>query len=168
MTMRFEERLRDRGSWSAEQCSIAKALDLLNTKTAFLVVRECFYGTSRFEDFVERVGVSAPAVSRALKQLETAGVVAKVPYREPGRRAREEYRLTPMGNDLLPTLLALLQWGDRHLQQGNRPLAFVDRGTGRELGVRVTAEPPEAVRPEEIEIRVAPGFVAGGRGSEDG
>src|SRR5690242_17164819 len=100
--MNFEERLSDRDAWAiGDRCSAGRVLDLLSTKTVFLVVRECFYGTTRFDDFVARIGASAPAVSRALKQLKVAGVVEPVPYREPGSRARDEYRLTQAGEDLL-------------------------------------------------------------------
>ncbi|MGK2869162.1 MAG: winged helix-turn-helix transcriptional regulator [Mycobacterium sp.] len=138
--MTFERRLKDRGSWTiGDACSAAKVLDLLSTKTVFLTVRECFYGTTRFEDFVERIGSSAPAVSRALKQLETAGVVRRVPYQEPGRRARDEYHLTPAGEELLPVFLSLMQWGDSHLQDGKPPLSFLDP-EGRRVRVRVTAD----------------------------
>lgn len=155
--MEFEERLRDRGAWTADACSAAKVLDLLSTKTVFLVIRECFYGTSRFEDFVQRIGTSAPAVSRALKQLETAGIVARVPYREPGSRARDEYRLTDAGEDLLPVFLSLIQWGDAHLQGGRGgPLEFVDAGTGRAVRVCVTADEPTPTGSRGIEIRVSP------------
>src|SRR5690349_1263371 len=122
MAMTFERRLRDRSRWTiGDNCSAAKVLDLLSTKTVFLAVRECFYGTTRFDDFVDRIGASAPAVSRALKQLEHAGVLNRVPYREPGQRARDEYRLTEAGEDLLPVFLSLIQWGDAHLQDGSPP-----------------------------------------------
>jgi DNA-binding HxlR family transcriptional regulator len=40
---------------SATGARAGRVLDRLGTKTAFLVVRECFYGTTRFEDFVARV-----------------------------------------------------------------------------------------------------------------
>lgn len=154
--MEFEKKLRDRKKWSiGDGCSMAKALDLLSTKTTFLVLRECFYGTTRFEDFVDRIGTSAPAVSRAMKQLETAGIITRVPYQEPGRRVRDEYRLTPAGKDLLPVFLSLVQWGDKHLQNGQGPLRFVDPETGRTLGVRVTDESSAiATDPDDIEIRV--------------
>ena len=153
--MEFEEKLRDRQRWSAgEACSMAKTLDLLSTKTAFLVIRECFYGTTRFEDFMERVGASAPAVSRAIKQLAAAEIVTRVPYREPGKRARDEYRLTPAGQDLLPVFLSLVQWGDKHLQNGQGPLKFVATRTGRNVRVRVTDD-PDGTAPgcDDIEIR---------------
>ena len=153
--MEFERRLRDRHKWSiADTCSASRVLDLLSTKTAFLVVRECFYGTTRFEDFMERIGTSAPAVSRALKQLESAQIVTRVPYQEPGKRVHDEYRLTEAGENLLPVFLSLMQWGDKYLQNGQAPLSFVDADNGRMLGVRVTADIDEpATRSDDIEIR---------------
>ena len=154
MAMTFEPRLQDRASWTiGDRCSAAKVLNLLSTKTAFLTVRECFYGTTRFEDFVERIGTSAPAVSRALKQLESAGVVERVPYREPGRRVRDEYRLTQAGEDLLPVFLSLIQWGDAHLLDGRPPLSFLD-SQGRRVLVRVSADTDgPAVHSGDLQIR---------------
>jgi DNA-binding HxlR family transcriptional regulator len=157
VSMEFEDRLRDRDRWTAAgACSVAKVLDLLNTKTAFLVIRECFYGTTRFEDFVDRVGTSAPAISRALKQLEVAGILTRVPYREPGARARDEYRLTAAGEDLLPVFLALMQWGDAYLQDGgDGPLKFVDADSGRQVRVCVTADGDEVpTRSSDIQIQL--------------
>lgn len=157
MAMEFEERLRDRGAWTiGDGCSAERALELLSTKTVFLVVREFFYGTTRFEDFVARVGTSAPAISRALKQLESAGIVTRVRYRDPGSRARDEYRLTEVGDDLLPVFLALIQWGDKHLQDGRPALSFVESGTGYPVRVRVTADLVHDAAPEQIEIRWNP------------
>jgi DNA-binding HxlR family transcriptional regulator len=153
--MMFEPRLSDRDAWSiGDRCSAGRVLELLSTRTVFLVVRECFYGTTRFEDFTTRIRTSAPAVSRALKQLESAGVVERVPYREPGRRERAEYRLTAAGEDLLPIFLSLMQWGDKYLQDGKPPLSFVDRESGAVVGVRVTAEPVPDTKADEIEIRL--------------
>jgi DNA-binding HxlR family transcriptional regulator len=152
--MQFEERLSNRDAWSiGGRCSAARVLDLLNTKTVFLVVRECFYGTTRFEDFVTRIGTSAPAVSRALNQLKAAGVIVPVLYREPGRRAHDEYRLTEAGEDLLPVFLSMMQWGDKYLQEGSPPLSFFEAGTGRAMRVRVTADPAPETVSDDIEIR---------------
>src|SRR6202008_1962230 len=131
----------DRQKWAiGDACSMSRVLDLVSTKTVFLVVRECLYGTTRFEDFMERIGTSAPAVSRALKQLEAAQIVTRVPYQEPGKRVHDESRLTEAGEDLLPVLLSLIQWGDKYLQKGQGPLSFVDADTGRTVSVRVTAD----------------------------
>ena len=153
--MDFEKRLQDRQQWSiGDACSMSKVLELLSTKTAFQVIRELFFGTTRFEDFVERIGTSAPAVSRALKQLESAQVVARARYQEPGRRARDEYRLTEAGEDLLPVFMSLVQWGDTYLQNGPAPLSFVDADSGQTVEVRVFANTDSRMmRSEDIRIR---------------
>jgi DNA-binding HxlR family transcriptional regulator len=125
--MEFEPALSDRSQWSiGDGCSMTRVLNVLSTKTAFQVLRELFFGTVRFDDFVDRIGSSAPAVSRALKQLETAGIVARETYQEPGQRARDQYRLTDAGEDLLPVFLSLVQWGDKHLRDGQPGLVFED------------------------------------------
>ncbi|MET9325762.1 helix-turn-helix domain-containing protein [Tsukamurella sp. NPDC003166] len=151
--MEFEERLRDRSTWAiGDGCSAARTLDLLTTKTVFLVVRELLYGTTRFDDLVTRTETSAPAVSRALKQLASADLIAATEYREPGARARAEYRLTAAGEDLLPVFLALIQFGDAHLQPEGAPLVFVDTATGEPVRTRPAAAGTE-VLPAAIEIR---------------
>ncbi|OBA61289.1 transcriptional regulator [Mycobacterium sp. 1100029.7] len=153
--MEFETRLQDRRQWSInDRCSMSKVLELLSTKTTFQVLRELFFGTTRFEDFVERIGTSAPAASRALKQLESAQIVVRVPYQEPGSRARDEYRLTEAGEDLLPVFMALVQWGDTYLQDGPAPLSFIDADSGETLAVRVTSETgAPKKRSTDIQIR---------------
>jgi DNA-binding HxlR family transcriptional regulator len=139
--MELADRLQDRGQWSiGDVCSMSRVLELLSTKTTFVLLRELFFGTARFDDFVERSGSSAPAVSRALKQLEAAEIVARYPYQEPGQRVRDHYRLTEAGEALLPVFMALVEWGDTYLQNGTPPLAFVDTGSGKKVGVRVTAD----------------------------
>ena len=118
------------------------------------MLRECFYGTTRFEGFVNRVPTSAPALSRALKQLESAQIITRVPYREPGSRPRDEYRLTPAGEDLLPVVMSLAQWGNKYLHNGSPPLSFVDVHTGRPVRVCVTKDSDfSEARSSDIEIR---------------
>jgi DNA-binding HxlR family transcriptional regulator len=157
--MTLEGQLADRDRYrGTEYCSIAKVLDLLSTKTSFLVLRECFYGTSRFEDFVERIGTTAPALSRSLKQLESAGILTKVPYREPGSRVRHAYELTAAGEDLLPVILAITQWGDVHLQHGGGLMNLVEAASGasgRPIRVCVTADGDvAALKSSSIEARL--------------
>jgi DNA-binding HxlR family transcriptional regulator len=155
LPMELDMQLQNRHQWViGDACSMTRVLELLSTKTAFQVIRELFLGTTRFDDFVDRVGTTAPAVSRALKQLESAQIVDRAAYQEPGRRARDEYRLTQAGEDLLPVFLSLVQWGDTHLQNGKPPLSFVDAGTGQRVGVRVTADTDGAdMRSSDIRVR---------------
>ena len=110
--------LADRDTWEARQCSIDKAIDVVGTRSALLILREAFYGATRFDQFARRVGITDAVTSARLKELTDVGIFEKVPYREPGQRERFEYRMTPMGRDLLPVVVGLMQWGDRYLQIG--------------------------------------------------
>ena len=102
--------LDPRSGWEARRCSLAKALDVLGTRTSFLLMREAFYGTTRFDDFVTRIGASEPVTAARLRELVEAGLLEREPYREPGQRTRQGYRLTEKGGDLLPAMVGLMQW----------------------------------------------------------
>ena len=122
--------LADRDSWRADACPIVAALDVLGTRSAFVILREAFYGASRFEQFVKRTQLSEPVMATRLKELTEVGVLAKEPYREPGERTRNAYRLTEKGAELLPALTALFSWGSRWQLSGPQQveLAHADCG----------------------------------------
>ncbi len=105
--------LEPRDAWTAHGCTLAKAVDIVGTRSAFLLLREAFYGTTRFDDFARRVGISEPVASARLRELVADGLLVREPYQEEGQRTRMEYRLTEKGADLFPALTALMQWGDR-------------------------------------------------------
>src|SRR2546430_2284069 len=113
--VRMTGSLELREGWTADRCTIAKALDVVSTRSAFLILREAFYGTTRFDDFAERVGISEPVTATRLRELVDEGLLEREDYREPGQRTRQRYRLTEKGADLLPALAALMQWGNRWL-----------------------------------------------------
>ncbi len=91
-----------------------RALQLVGNRTSLLLLREVFYGVSRFDALVKRVGVTEASAAQRLRELVEIGVLAKEPYKEPGQRTRYAYVLTEAGHDLLPVVLALVQWGARH------------------------------------------------------
>ena len=94
-------------------CPIAAAIDVVGAKSAFLLLREAFYGTSRFDDFAERAGISQPVAAARLRELVDDGLLAREPYQEPGQRTRMQYRLTEKGAEFFPVLAALMEWGNR-------------------------------------------------------
>lgn len=96
-----------------EPCSIAAAVSIVGEKWTLLVLREAFSGVTRFDEFLRRTGCSSAILSSRLKALVTYGILRRVPYQEPGDRVRDAYRLTRAGVDLLPAIVALMQWGDR-------------------------------------------------------
>jgi DNA-binding HxlR family transcriptional regulator len=151
-TIQMTGRLEPRDSWSAiDRCSIGKALDVLRNRSSFLIMREAFYGTARFEDFAERVGLSDPVTSARLRDLVEAGLLEREDYREPGQRTRKLYRLTEKGADLFPTLVALMQWGDRWENNGGG-VELRHQGCGAKVGVEVRCANGHEVTSGELEL----------------
>jgi DNA-binding HxlR family transcriptional regulator len=119
----------DRLRYSADNCSIHRTLDIVGERWTLLVLREAFY------DFVRLLGCPRDVLSARLKTLVDEEILTRQPYREPGKRARSEYRLTPKGLELFPALLALLQWGDRWTSDSAGPAV---RLTHRACGEPIT------------------------------
>src|SRR5919199_193783 len=120
--LRMTGALEPRGAWTADRCTIARALDVVTTRSAFLILREAFYGTTRFDDFAQRVGLSDAATAARLRELVEQGLLRREDYREPGQRTRQRYLLTEKGADLFPALVALMQWGDKWLDERGGPV----------------------------------------------
>jgi DNA-binding HxlR family transcriptional regulator len=129
--------LEPRGAWRADECTIAATLEVLSTRSVFLILREAFYGTTRFDDFAERVGISEPVAAQRLHQLVHEGLLEREDYREPGQRTRQHYRLTAKGAGLLPALVALMQWGDRWLDEAGGTVELRHRDCGERVGVEL-------------------------------
>jgi DNA-binding HxlR family transcriptional regulator len=124
-----------RFGYSTENCSVRRTLDIVGERWTLLVLREAFSGVRRFEDFVRALGCPRDVLSARLRTLVDEGILRRESYREPGRRAREQYRLTEKGIELFPALLALLQWGDRWTADPIGPSTDV---THRNCGAPVT------------------------------
>ncbi len=112
-------------------CSIANALDLIGEWWTILILREAFFGTHRFEDFQQHLGIARNILSTRLRKLCDGGLLQRVPIKEGAKR--HEYKLTAMGRDLYPTLIALTQWGDRWLHQDGAPIKFIEHASGEEI-----------------------------------
>jgi DNA-binding HxlR family transcriptional regulator len=151
-TIEMTGSLEPRGAWKAERCTVARALGVLSTRSAFLILREAFYGTTRFDDFAERAGLSEPVAAARLRELADEGLLAREPYQEPGQRTRQLYRLTEKGADLLPALVALMQWGDKWLDDDGGPVRLRHRGCGEQVGAKLRCEAGHDVELGELQL----------------
>jgi DNA-binding HxlR family transcriptional regulator len=93
--------------------SVGAAAQLLGDRWTFLILREAYFGTRRFNEFAENLGLSRNILSERLKLLVAHGIFEQRPYGP--SKTRSEYRLAPAGRDVFPIVVALLQWGDKHL-----------------------------------------------------
>jgi DNA-binding HxlR family transcriptional regulator len=144
--------LEPRAGWTADRCTIARTLAVVPTRSTFLLLREAFYGTSRFDDFAQRAGVSEPVAASHLRELVDNGLLEREDYREPGQRTRQRYRLTDKGADLFPALASLMQWGDRWLDQRGGPVELRHRDCGEPVAVELRCTAGHAVGLEELDL----------------
>lgn len=129
-------------------CPVDRTLQLIGNRTALLLLREVFYGASRFDSLVKRVGVTEAVAAQRLRQLVDSGVLTKEPYREPGQRTRHAYVLTEAGHELLPVIIALLQWGATH-SPGRAP-ALTHAECGELVRVELRCAAGHAVDEEDL------------------
>ena len=133
-----------RKSFDAMPCPIARSLERVGEWWSILILRDAFYGLTRFDEFHRSLGVAPNILTRRLNALVDAGLLEKRRYSE--RPPRHEYVLTPRGRDFRPVLLTLLAWGNKHwapegasVQVANRETGelvepvVVDRATGRPI-----------------------------------
>lgn len=144
-----------RTDFTRMRCPVARAMAVLGERWAILVLREAFYGTTRFDDFQRHLGIAPNILSARLRHLVGHGLLEKVP----GPGGRHAYRLTEKGRDFFPAYVALKAWGDRWMAGPEGPLVVLqEAATGRE----VTAPPllsaaGAPLRPEDVRALPGPG-----------
>jgi len=132
--------------WSIDNCTIGRALTVIGDRWTVVVLREVFNGIRRFDDMRVRTGIPRQVLSGRLTRLVAEGLLRREPYREPGSRARSEYRLTQKGLELYPILMALNEWGTAYYADPEgSPLAFRHRGCGGEVDIALACSEGHAV-----------------------
>jgi|SRR4051794_27407414 DNA-binding HxlR family transcriptional regulator len=133
-------------------CSIARTITALGDRWSLLVLREAAFGTTRFSDFKQRLGIAGDVLADRLNGLVEHGALERVAYREEGSRARTEYRLTTAGRDFQVVLGALGGWGREHLPNGlDADVRYHDRA-GRPVRVAFVDEAGRVLDDDEVAI----------------
>jgi DNA-binding HxlR family transcriptional regulator len=152
-TLRMTGRLDPRDSWSADPgCPIAKSVELLSTRSAFVLMREAFYGATRFEEFVRRTELTEATASARLRELVEHGLLQLEPYQEPGQRTRQRYRLTEKGADLFPVIVSLMNWGNRWLSDTREHPEVLHRGCGAVVHTELRCEHDHKVELADLDL----------------
>ncbi len=93
------------------ECSLPAALEAVGERWSFLILRASFNGLHHFEEFLSELGIARNILADRLGRLVRHGILGREPC--PDDRRKVEYRLTEKGFALLPTMIALRQWGER-------------------------------------------------------
>lgn len=105
---------------SAAACPIPAAIELIGERWSFLILRGALLGLCHFEEFQGCLGIARNILSDRLGRLVGAGILARTPDPDDGRRVI--YGLTDKGAELLPVLVAIRQWGlDQGLAKPSHP-----------------------------------------------
>jgi DNA-binding HxlR family transcriptional regulator len=110
---------------------VARALAVIGDRWAHLIIRDAFLGVRRFEDFRRRSGAARGTLASRLKKLEAHGILDRSPYQE--SPVRYEYRLTEMGLDLYPQVLAARNWELRWNKDDSLPAVMTHTLCGNRM-----------------------------------
>jgi DNA-binding HxlR family transcriptional regulator len=140
--------------YDGQNCSVARALELVGERWTLLIIRDAFLGVSRFEQFQESLGIARNVLTDRLCRLVDEGILERVRYSE--RPERYEYLLTQKGRDLNLAITTLRQWGDKYLSE--KPPRLLRRKSDKKpVIVAYVPKGAAVLRPDEVESVPGPG-----------
>ena len=117
--------------YATQECSIARALEIIGERWTLLVIRDALYGVRRYNDFLVHLGIPRAVLAARLQSLTAEGILEKRRYQE--SPPRDEYVITERGIALWPALRSLGLWGREHYTETQ--LRYFRHATcGTELG----------------------------------
>ncbi len=124
-------------AYEGQDCSIARALEVVGERWTLLILRDLLFDVSRFDDLAASVGASASILTNRLKRLEEEGLVTREMYQT--NPPRYDYRLTTKARALQPVLFYLAKWGDSFYPSDlGPPRRALHRGCGGDVDERLT------------------------------
>jgi DNA-binding HxlR family transcriptional regulator len=154
-SLRYPEPVLKR-DYAGQNCSIARALEIVGERWTLLIVRDAFLGLHRFDQFQESLGIARNVLTDRLNRLVEEGILERVRYSE--RPARYEYRLTRKGRDLQIALTGLRQWGDAYVSE-KPPRVTRRKSDKRRVIAAFVPSGADVLRADEIESVPGPGAV---------
>ena len=151
-------------NWAAQDpsnCSIGLTIDLVGDKWALLILRELVFGVDRFDAVQSHLGISRRTLAERLDALVSHSLVVREPVAVAGQRPRHRYVLTQAGLELIPVIVALREWGDRHRPDASAPpVALLHAECGGAVGIAFRCEHGHDITPPQgIRLARGPGAV---------
>jgi DNA-binding HxlR family transcriptional regulator len=142
-----------RRDYEGQNCSIARALEVVGERWTLLIVRDVFLGLRRFDELQENLGIARNVLTDRLNRLVDEGILERARYSE--RPERYEYRLTDRGRELNVALTALRQWGDKYLS-AEPPRLLRRKADRKPVVAALVPKGADVLRPEEVETVPGP------------
>jgi DNA-binding HxlR family transcriptional regulator len=141
-------------TYEGQNCSIARALEVVGERWTMLIVRDALLGLRRFDEFHRSLGIARKVLAERLRRLVDEGILERVRYQE--RPERYEYRLTSKGRDLHVALVGLRQWGDEYCSEKPPLLARTKRDKKSVIAALIPKR-SDHLRLDEVEFVPGPG-----------
>lgn len=108
-----------------ENCPVEATLNLIGGKYKALILWHLSENTLRFSELHKRIDHATPKMlTQQLRELEAQKLIHREVY--PVVPPRVEYSLTPLGESLMPVLIAMRDWGAEYLSTNNiKPNCFM-------------------------------------------
>ena len=140
--------------FSVDACGIFKITEILNDRWTILLLREAFYGVTKFNDFLENTGISKQVLTDRLKHLVQLEIFELSIYKEVGLRERKEYLLTKKGKSLNIVLLAMLESGGNFIEEGKDVVKVFDKSTDEELKLKLVDSSNQVIDLKNLELKL--------------
>jgi DNA-binding HxlR family transcriptional regulator len=118
--------------------SVARTLQVIGDRWSFMILREAFLRTRRFDDLQARLGIAPNILADRLARLVESGVFRRERYQT--GPDRHEYRFTDLGRDLYNPMIVMLRWGDAWLANGKPPMILRHATCGRDFNATVVCD----------------------------
>ncbi|MFY2787928.1 helix-turn-helix domain-containing protein [Rhodococcus sp. KRD162] len=144
--------------YARQDCSLARALELVGERWTMLIVRDCFFGIRRFGDFLVHLDISKAVLTQRLGALVDAGILEKRARTAEG--GHDDYVPTAALEGLWPALFALTYWGEEQTAKPEgRRRRFLHAPCGTDLGpLGLCPECGVAPGPQDIDTDIGPGY----------
>ncbi len=138
-------------------CPIARGIESFGDAWSLLILRDALGGSTRFDEFRKSLRIAPTVLTSRLGSLTSEGLLERVRYQD--HPPRDEYRLTTAGRDLLPILMLVAAWGQKH-RSGGEMVRYLDEMTGLDLepaaidrvsGEEIGSRPFRVVVPQQPE-----------------
>lgn len=141
--------------YQGQNCSIARALEVVGERWTLLIVRDVLLGLRRFDELQQSLGIARNVLADRLNRLVEEGVLERVRYSE--RPERFEYRLTRKGRELDIALTGLRQWGDKYLSE-KPPRILRRKADGKPVVAALVPRGAAVLSSEDVELVPGPGL----------
>jgi len=145
-----------RTSFKNIDCPVAQGAELIGDKWKIMILRNAFFGMTRFDDFLQSLNISSKVLSARLAEMGDDGILARKTS-ETDKRAKL-YTLTEKGKDLLTFTVSLAQWSERWDQKES--IEFITKSSGKPVE-RVTLRSASGEKVRHDDVVVAQGRAKG-------